>query len=128
MDRFDDGFKLTVAAELYQEALHVSAAGAETDPESLCDDGDIQALAEKRQHLLLTRSDVTSSRSTNTAPSLAVLIAWVEGEATAMYISGLIKPLGMRVTRIASGLPVGGDIDYADEVTLGRALEGRREV
>jgi recombination protein RecR len=52
----------------------------------------------------------------------------VEGEATAMYVSGLLKPLGMRVTRIASGLPVGGDLDYADEVTLGRALEGRREV
>jgi recombination protein RecR len=52
----------------------------------------------------------------------------VEGEATAMYVSGLIKPLGLRVTRIASGLPVGGDLDYADEVTLGRALEGRREV
>src|SRR5437879_1208543 len=52
----------------------------------------------------------------------------VEGEATAMYVSGLIKPLGLRVTRIASGLPVGGDLDYADEVTLSRALEGRREV
>ncbi|MEX0873468.1 MAG: recombination mediator RecR [Actinomycetota bacterium] len=52
----------------------------------------------------------------------------VEGEATAMYLSGLIHPLGIRVTRIASGLPVGGDLDYADEVTLGRALEGRREV
>jgi recombination protein RecR len=52
----------------------------------------------------------------------------VEGEATSMYVSGLLKPLGVVVTRIASGLPVGGDIDYADEVTLGRALEGRREV
>ena len=52
----------------------------------------------------------------------------VEGEATAMYLSGLLKPLGVRVTRIASGLPVGGDLDYADEVTLGRALVGRREV
>ena len=52
----------------------------------------------------------------------------VEGEATAMYVSGLLRPLGMRVTRIASGLPVGGDLDYADEVTLGRALEGRREL
>lgn len=52
----------------------------------------------------------------------------VEGEATSMYISGLLKPLGVVVTRIASGLPVGGDLDYADEVTLGRALEGRREV
>lgn len=52
----------------------------------------------------------------------------VEGEATAMYVSNLLKPLGLRVTRIASGLPVGGDLDYADEVTLGRALSGRREV
>lgn len=52
----------------------------------------------------------------------------IEGEATAMYLSGLIAPLGVRVTRLASGLPVGGDLEYADEVTLGRALEGRRRV
>jgi recombination protein RecR len=52
----------------------------------------------------------------------------LEGEATAMYLSRLLKPLGLRVTRIASGLPVGGDLEYADELTLGRALEGRREV
>jgi recombination protein RecR len=52
----------------------------------------------------------------------------IEGEATAMYLAKLLKPLGVRVTRIASGLPVGGDLEYADEVTLGRALEGRREV
>ncbi len=52
----------------------------------------------------------------------------IEGEATAMYLARLLKPLGFRVTRIASGLPVGGDLEYADEVTLGRALEGRREV
>jgi recombination protein RecR len=52
----------------------------------------------------------------------------IEGEATAMYVARLLKPLGIRVTRIASGLPVGGDLEYADEVTLGRALEGRREV
>jgi recombination protein RecR len=52
----------------------------------------------------------------------------IEGEATAMYLAKLLKPLGIRVTRIASGLPVGGDLEYADEVTLGRALEGRREV
>lgn len=51
----------------------------------------------------------------------------VEGEATGMYLARLIGPLGIRVTRIASGLPVGGDLEYADEVTLGRALEGRRE-
>src|SRR6185437_11921005 len=50
----------------------------------------------------------------------------IEGEATAMYLARLLKPLGLRVTRIASGLPVGGDLEYADEVTLGRAFEGRR--
>jgi len=52
----------------------------------------------------------------------------IEGEATAMYLARLLKPLGLTVTRIASGLPVGGDLEYADELTLGRALEGRREV
>jgi len=52
----------------------------------------------------------------------------LEGEATAMYLGRLIKPLGIRVTRIASGMPVGGDLEYADELTLGRALEGRRDV
>ncbi len=52
----------------------------------------------------------------------------IEGEATAMYLARLLKPLGVRITRIASGLPVGGDLEYADEVTLGRALEGRRDV
>jgi recombination protein RecR len=52
----------------------------------------------------------------------------IEGEATAMYISRLIKPLGIKVTRIAHGIPVGGDLEYADEVTLARSLEGRREL
>ncbi|HEX2031776.1 MAG TPA: recombination mediator RecR [Actinomycetota bacterium] len=52
----------------------------------------------------------------------------LEGNATAMYVSGLLKPLGVKVTRLASGLPVGGDLEYADEVTLGQALEGRREM
>lgn len=52
----------------------------------------------------------------------------VEGEATAMYVARLIKPLGIKVTRIAHGVPVGGDIEYADEVTLSKALEGRREI
>jgi recombination protein RecR len=52
----------------------------------------------------------------------------LEGEATAMYLARLLKPLGIKTTRIASGLPVGGDLEYADELTLGRALEGRREV
>lgn len=52
----------------------------------------------------------------------------VEGEATAMYISKLVKPLGIKVTRIAHGIPVGGDLEYTDEVTLMKALEGRREM
>lgn len=52
----------------------------------------------------------------------------LEGDTTAMYLARLLKPLGVRVTRIASGLPVGGDLEYADELTLGRALEGRRDV
>jgi recombination protein RecR len=52
----------------------------------------------------------------------------VEGEATAMYISKLLKPLGVKVTRIANGVPVGGDLEYVDEITLSRALEGRREL
>lgn len=52
----------------------------------------------------------------------------VEGEATAMYIAKLLKPLGVKVTRIAHGLPVGGDLEYADEVTLSKALENRREM
>ena len=52
----------------------------------------------------------------------------LEGEATATYLARLVKPMGLRVTRLASGLPVGGDLEYADELTLGRALEGRREL
>ena len=51
-----------------------------------------------------------------------------EGEVTALYLARMLKPFGVRVTRIASGLPVGGDLEYADELTLGRALEGRREL
>ena len=52
----------------------------------------------------------------------------IEGEATAMYIARLVKPAGIRVSRIAHGLPIGGDIEYADEVTLAKAIEGRREL
>ncbi len=65
------------------------------------------------------------------APVNEVVLAMnpnIEGEATAMYLAKLLKPLGVKVTRIASGLPVGGDLEYADEITLGRALEGRRDV
>jgi recombination protein RecR len=52
----------------------------------------------------------------------------VEGEATALYLARLIKPLGIRVSRIAHGIPMGGDVEYIDAVTLGRAIEGRREM
>ena len=52
----------------------------------------------------------------------------VEGEATALYLAKLLRPLGVRVTRIARGLPVGGDLEYADQVTLSKALEGRKEM
>jgi recombination protein RecR len=52
----------------------------------------------------------------------------IEGDTTAMYLARLLKPLGVKVTRLASGLPVGGDLDYADELTLGRALAGRQEL
>lgn len=52
----------------------------------------------------------------------------IEGEATAMYIGKLLKPLGIKVTRIAHGIPVGGDLEYSDDVTLSRAIEGRREI
>ncbi|MFT3914481.1 MAG: toprim domain-containing protein [Anaeromyxobacteraceae bacterium] len=52
----------------------------------------------------------------------------VEGEATALYLQKLLKPLGVRVTRIAQGVPMGGDLEYADQVTLARALAGRREL
>jgi recombination protein RecR len=52
----------------------------------------------------------------------------VEGDVTAMYLAREMKPLGVKVTRLAMGLPVGGDLDYADELTLGRALQGRQEM
>jgi recombination protein RecR len=66
-----------------------------------------------------------------TEPIKEVIIATnpnIEGEATAMYISKLLKPLGIKTTRIAHGVPVGGDLEYVDEVTLSRALQGRREI
>ncbi len=65
------------------------------------------------------------------SPAEEIVIATnsdVEGEATALYLTKLLKPLGLRVTRIAQGLPMGGDLEYADQVTLARALAGRREM
>ena len=70
------------------------------------------------------------SRLTNSSIKEVILATnpRVEGEATAMYLSKLIKPFGIKVTRIAHGIPVGGDLEYADEITITKALEGRREI
>jgi recombination protein RecR len=67
-------------------------------------------------------------QATTVAEVITATNPTVEGEATAMYISKLLKPLGIKVTRIAHGVPVGGDLEYVDEVTLTRALEGRVEL
>lgn len=72
---------------------------------------------------LLARLETTEVREVIVATNPTV-----EGEATAMYIARLLKPFGVKVTRLAYGIPVGGDLEYADEVTLFRALEGRRDV
>ena len=80
-------------------------------------------IALERTHELLMRL--------NTQTASEVILCTnpnIEGEATAMYLAKIIEPLGIQVTRIASGLPVGGDLEYADELTLGRALEGRRKI
>ncbi len=74
-----------------------------------------------RELLLRLQDGVVTELILATDPNL-------EGEATATYLARLVKPMGLRVTRLASGLPVGGDLEYADEVTLGRAFEGRRQV
>ena len=67
------------------------------------------------------RDDVVTELILATDPNL-------EGEATATYLARMVNPMGLTVTRLASGLPVGGDLEYADEVTLGRAFSGRRRV
>jgi len=64
----------------------------------------------------------------NVAEVIVATNPTVEGDTTALYLARTLKPLGVKVTRLASGLPVGGDLDYADELTLGRALAGRREM
>lgn len=75
----------------------------------------------------LKESPVNSNQGVVVKEVILATNPTMEGEATAMYIERLIKPLGVKVTRIARGLPVGGDLEYADETTLARALEGRRE-
>lgn len=77
---------------------------------------------------LRVRDLLTRLRPENIAEVILCTNPNLEGEATAMYLGRLLGPLGLKVTRIASGLPVGGDLEYADELTLGRALVGRREI
>ena len=83
------------------------------------------------EHLKIAEMLQRIQKSEATTPVREVLLATnpnLEGEATSMYISRLVKPLGIRVTRLARGLPMGGDLEYADEVTLGRALTGRSDM
>ena len=77
---------------------------------------------------LKVRELLTRLESGDTTEVILATNPNVEGEATAIYLAKLIRPLGVRVTRIARGLPVGGDLEYADQVTLSKALEGRREI
>jgi recombination protein RecR len=77
---------------------------------------------------LKVRELITRVGTENIAEVILCTNPNIEGETTAMYLSRQLQPLGLRITRIASGLPVGGDLEYADEMTLGRALEGRRDV
>ena len=77
---------------------------------------------------LRMRELVARIESESVSEVIAATNPTVEGDTTALYIARLIKPLGVKVSRLASGLPVGGDLDYADEITLGRALSGRKEL
>lgn len=77
---------------------------------------------------LLARLEAPHDDGAGVAEVIIATNPSVEGDATAMYLARLLSPLGVSVTRLASGLPVGGDLEYADEVTLGKALEGRRRL
>ena len=74
------------------------------------------------------RELVARVEAENVSEVIAATNPTIEGDTTALYLARLLKPVGVTVTRLASGLPVGGDLDYADEITLGRALSGRREL
>lgn len=77
---------------------------------------------------LRTRELLTRVDAENVTEVIVAANPTLEGDATAMFIARMLKPLGVTVSRLASGLPVGGDLDYADEITLGRALSGRKEL
>ena len=74
------------------------------------------------------RELVARVEAENVSEVIAATNPTIEGDTTALYLARLLKPVGVTVSRLASGLPVGGDLDYADEITLGRALSGRREL
>ncbi|MFO0780787.1 MAG: recombination mediator RecR [Candidatus Gracilibacteria bacterium] len=90
----------------------------------------IEALVQRIQEQAQNLRPQTTGQSGSTAPGIEVILATnpsLEGETTAMYLLRILKPMGVRITRIARGLPAGGDLDYADELTLSRALNGRAE-
>ena len=101
---------LFIREDLYEPILKFSSGGLKYNY------GDPIDLAAYEGYIALPSSSIIATNSS------------LEGETTAMYIGKLIKPTGIRVTRIASGVPVGGDLEYIDEVTLLRALEGRTEL
>jgi recombination protein RecR len=90
--------------------------------------GAISPIAGIGPETLRMRELVARVESEGVTEVIAATNPTVEGDTTALYLSRLLKPLGVRVSRLASGLPVGGDLDYADEITLGRALTGRQEI
>ena len=90
--------------------------------------GSISPIAGIGPDQLRMRELVARINSESISEVIAATNPTVEGDTTALYIARLLKPLGVKVTRLASGLPVGGDLDYADEITLGRALSGRKEL
>lgn len=90
--------------------------------------GLISPLEGKGPDQLSTRELVNRVHEEGTKEVILAINPTIEGDATVLYLSNLLKPLGVKVTRIAFGLPVGADLEYADDVTLSRALEGRREV
>lgn len=119
-----EDLKVAELLQRIQQASMVADSGAATAPSAISQDVQFGGAAE-------SSSSGQGESEADNVEIREILLATnpsLEGDATAMYISRLIKPLGIRVTRLARGLPVGGDLEYADEVTLGRALEGRSEM
>jgi recombination protein RecR len=90
--------------------------------------GSISPIAGIGPEQLRFRELIARVEEENITEAIAATNPTIEGDATALYLARLLKPLGVKVSKLASGLPVGGDLDYADEITLGRALTGRQEL